>query len=60
MTACSGGPNNIALEDMNIALTRAKDQLFLVGDHVLWRESRSPIRSLLYQSSLSIETQVVI
>lgn len=60
MVNCSGNPKDIPIEDINIALTRAKDYLFLFGDYDVWQKYNSPIRSLLYDRTLSKECQVII
>ncbi|TVP62616.1 MAG: hypothetical protein EA343_10380 [Nodularia sp. (in: Bacteria)] len=49
---CSGNPQTILSEDINIALTRGRDYLFLFGDYDLWKQHNSPIKSLLYQTGL--------
>ncbi|MTJ08555.1 AAA domain-containing protein [Anabaena sp. UHCC 0204] len=57
---CSDHPENIPVEYINIALTRAKDYLFLFGDYDLWKKHNSPIQSLLYQRELYKERLVII
>lgn len=60
MVNCSGNPKDIPVEDINIALTRAKDYLFLFGDCDVWLRYNSPLRALLYHPAVSQERQVVI
>ncbi len=49
IVSCGGHPENITLEDINIALTRGQEYLILFGDYDLWRQPGSPLRSFLYQ-----------
>ena len=57
---CSDNPENIPIEYINIALTRAKDYLFLFGDYDLWKKHNSPMQELLYQPGLYKERLVII
>jgi hypothetical protein len=57
---CAVTPENMTIEDINTALTRGKDYLFLFGDYDLWKISKSPIQSLLYQPGLYKERLVLI
>jgi len=49
IVSCVGYPENIAVEAINIALTRGQDYLILFGDYDFWRQPGSPLRSFLYQ-----------
>ncbi|MGI2906647.1 AAA domain-containing protein [Tolypothrix sp. VBCCA 56010] len=49
IVSCVGHPENIAVEAINIALTRGQDYLILFGDYDFWRQPGSPLRSFLYQ-----------
>jgi hypothetical protein len=53
-------PENITVQDINTALTRGKEYLFLFGDYDLWKTYKSPIKSLLYQPELYKERLILI
>lgn len=57
---CSVNPENVPVECINLALTRAKDYLFLFGDYDLWKKYNSPMQELLYQPGLFKERLVIL
>jgi hypothetical protein len=57
---CAVNPENVNIGDINTALTRGKDYLFLFGDYDLWKTYKSPLQSLLYHPELYKERLVLI
>ncbi len=49
LVSCVGYPEEIAVSDLAIALTRASDYLILFGDYQLWNSKSSPLQDLLFQ-----------
>lgn len=58
LVSCVGEPENLTVENLAIALTRASDYLILFGDYQLWSDRVSPMRDLLRQSELQREREV--
>ena len=58
LISCVGYPQQLAVSDLAIALTRASDYLILFADYQLWSSRSSPMRNLLYQPELQREREV--
>jgi hypothetical protein len=58
LISCVGCPQQLAVSDLAIALTRASDYLILFGDYQLWSSRSSPMQNLLFQPELQREREV--
>ena len=58
LISCVGCPQQLAVSDFAIALTRASDYLILFGDYQLWSSQSSPMQNLLFQPELQREREV--
>ena len=58
LISCVGYPQQLAVSEIAIALTRASDYLILFGDYQLWSSRSSPMQNLLFQPQLQREREV--
>ncbi len=58
LISCVGYPQQLAVSDLAIALTRASDYLILFGDYQLWSSQPSLMQNLLFQPELQREREI--